>query len=129
MPAVSHFCQKTFDVSPCLPGSPTRQAPQAVSTVYHGRREASGSDHAKSKGAALPSLCTEHPSVLQPSSMPLLRLDGDSQLVSHTHPLEGTSTAPAFLVSHVSLGRHKPAWSTEQIAFLQPELIEMHPLS
>lgn len=109
-------------------GSHTRQAPQAISTVYHGRREASGSDHAKSKGAALPSLCAEHPSLLQPSSMPPLGLDRDGWLVSHTHPVEGKSTAPAFLASRVSLGRHKPAWSRECITLLQPELIERHPV-
>lgn len=86
-------------------GSRRRAAPQAISTVYHGRREASGSDRAQSEDAAWPSLGSEHPSLLQPSSTPLLGLDGDGQRVSQPRSLEGIGKAPAFLVSHVSLGR------------------------
>lgn len=102
--------QVTFARRPLLrllvsQGSRRRAAPRAISTTNHGRREASGPDRAESDDAASPSPGAEHPSLLQPSSMPPLGLDGDGQRVSHPRSLEGTGKAPAFSASHVSSRR------------------------
>lgn len=127
-PAISHFCKRTSDLSPHLPGY-RRKAPQAISTMCSSRREDSGSNWAKSEVAALPSLCAELTPLLPAAQLNAVAGAGWWLGVAHP-PLGRAQLLPSWraMCVRLSLGRHRPAWSRQRVLSVQSDLTERHPI-